>query len=864
MMGVPRMLILLATLAVPVVGLTAPVDLRGVVESIIGNHCLECHDQNDPEGDFDLESLPLNWNDPANRARWIEVYDRVERGEMPPKNPANFAEDRVRFLKTLGRSLTQADLADIAGQGRGPSRRMTRSEYEHNLRDFLRLPDLDIKDLLPAERSSHGYTKAAASLDLSRVQLAAFLDAADAALRTAIASGPKPIPPSRYTAKGTDLYPKLTVHAGRESMHFTKQNQMVRITNAELKEIEQRGLQDPELEMALFRSATWPYYGYPRRFRAKHTGAYKLRVAARAVRQLPGFRLKPAMRPVPLTFRARQPSAADVSGDVRATGGILDILPTGGVYDTTIHLKAGEVFEYSLLGLPVPHPITSHGGPLYYNFPPMPTTGHRGIAFKSLEVTGPLSPPDWPPASHRVLFGDLEITTPREDGRLPFRLVAPDPSSVAPRLIQSFLDRAARAPLPESDRAPFADLVAANLTANRPLAESLLAGYQAFLCSNGFLQIAEPVPSTPHYHYAIASRLSHLLWNSRPDQRLLDLAAAGRLDQSEVLRAETERLMTDARFLRFIQLFAAEWLELRDLRRDSPDVRLYPEYRKEDYLVDSLEQETRAFLLALFRENRSVSNLVDSDFLMVNDRLSRHYELPPVSGSKMRPVPVPKGSPYGGLLTQGAILKLTANGTTTSPITRGVWVAEHLLGEPPPPPPISVPAIQPDLRGRSTVREILAAHTADETCASCHARFDPYGFALENFDIMGAWRDYYRSLENGDEVTGIDRAGHRYAYRIGLRVDASGRLLTGETFSEIEGLRQILAKRKRALAKNLLHQLTLYATGTPVRFSERSVVDSILDQCRPEGYRLRDLLTALIQSRIFIGLDGSQPTQTNP
>ena len=263
----------------------------------------------------------------------------------------------------------------------------------------------------------------------------------------------------------------------------------------------------------------------------------------------------------------------------------------------------------------------------------------------------------------------------------------------------------------------------------------------------------------------------------------------------------------------------------------------------------------------MVRENLPIRMLIDADFVIANDRLAQHYQLPPISGSAMRKVARPDNSPYGGLLTQGAILKVTANGTTTSPVVRGAWIMERLIGQPPPPPPASVPAVEPDIRGATTIRELLALHTKDASCASCHARFDPVGFALENFDILGGWRSRYRGLEKGEPVSGIDRAGHDFAYTLSSSVDASGKLLDGRSFDDIRKLKSLLAADPRQLARNLLHQLTVYATGTPVRFADRREIEDILNRCRDNDYRTGDLLHELVHSKIFLG---SAASNSNP
>jgi hypothetical protein len=272
-----------------------------------------------------------------------------------------------------------------------------------------------------------------------------------------------------------------------------------------------------------------------------------------------------------------------------------------------------------------------------------------------------------------------------------------------------------------------------------------------------------------------------------------------------------------------------------------------------------MEQETRAFFTAMIRDNLPASSVITADFVYANDRLASHYGLPPLSGSALRPVKLPPASPLGGLLTQAAILKVTANGTTTSPVLRGAWIMERLLGEPPPPPPAKVPAVEPDIRGAKTIRELLALHTRDASCANCHARFDPVGLALENFDILGAWRTRYRGIHEGDAVMGIDRAGHDFAYTLSSPVHPAGKLRNGQSFRDIRDLKAILAAQPRQLARNLLHQFTVYATGTPVRFSDRPAVEAILDAHAATGFRTRDLLVSLVQSPIFLGPSEGQP-----
>ncbi len=830
------------------------------IAPVLEESCLDCHQGEGAEGQLDLGRLKWKPNDRANRDRWVLIHDRVSRGQMPPEDAAPLPlGQRAEFVKVVATELHDADRADVIAHGRGPVRRLTRDEYEQNLRDLLQLPHLDIRDRLPADREKDRCNKVAEVLDISRIQMEAYLDAADAALRAAVAPDVKPRLAEHHSLPATRMFLRATVHAGRESVMYAKDSQMVPLSNKALEQLREEDSHDPEMELAIFRSASWPYHGYPDTFLAEQAGAYRIRFSARAVRQVRDFRLRPAWQSVPMTFRARKRSAADVSGDVRATGGIIDVQPQVAEYETMIRLKENETFEYSLLGLPVPRPLNDDG-PLYYDFPPMPEGGHRGIAFQWLEITGPIDSASWPSLSHQVLFDDLPIR-PRDPSdqrasNLGIEIVSDQPEQDAVGLLRRFIRRAERHPTSEETRSIYERLVLAELQRGQPLAEALLTGYSAFLCSGEFLFLQEPIHSDERQrdvHHAIASRLSHFLTNTRPDPALMALAEDQKLTDAEVLAAETDRLVDSDRFDQFIKNFSDHWLSLKDIRRDQPDIRLYPEYRFDDYLIDSLRRETRTFLRALVRENLPITALVNTDFVFANDRLSRHYDLPRLAGSPMRKTSISSSSPYGGLLTQGAIMKVSANGTATSPVLRGAWIMERIVGDTPPPPPAPVPAIEPDLRGATTIRQQLSQHTQDASCANCHAKFDPVGFALENFDVMGGWRDRYRSLEKGDAITGIDRAGHRFQYFVADTIDASGRLPGGGEFHSIQELKAILKSQPRRLAQNWLERLTLYATGTPVRFSDRKVIESILDECSQDGYRTADLLRCLVQSKIFMG-----------
>jgi mono/diheme cytochrome c family protein len=850
--------------------------LPAALATLVITTCGDCHAGGAAEGGLDLDAVGFDIGAAAVRDRFVLMHDRVAKGQMPP-DPADLPEaERGELLATLSAALAAADTAAIEAEGRVPLRRLNRQEYQQTLRDLLGLPLLEVADRLPEDRVRDGFNKSAEGLDFSRIQLAATLDAAEAALAAAIAPGETPRPPDHYAALATKLFSDGQTFGNREAMFFAKDGAALALNGGQLSALRRTFVQDPAIECCIFRSAYWPYYGYPHGFVARRPGVYRVRFRARAVVQHKGYTITPAEQPVPMTFRARRPSGPDVSGDVRAVGGVFDIPPEPADFETLVVLDAGQTIEYSLLGLPVPLARNVNGGPPTYRYPPFPPSGQPGVAIQALEIVGPLSPDPWPPASHSVLFGELPFRGTKPGSPLPVEVMSADPATDARRLLAAFAERAVVAPLVADELTPFIAVADAALADGAGFTRAMLTGYAAILASPHVVYLREPrglaaaggseVARGSRAAADLAARLSYFLWNTRPDAALLQRARDGALADPAVLAAEADRLVADERFTRFIDNFTDYWLDLRHVRRDEPDVRLYPEYRFDDYLAESMAAESRAFVTALIRDNLPARSIVTTEFVYANDRLARHYSLPPLAGHAMRKVPLPPESPLGGLLTQAAIQRVTANGTNTSPVLRGAWVMTRLLGQPPPHPPESVPAVEPDIRGAKTIRELLARHTADASCASCHKLFDPVGFALESFDICGGWRDRYRGLDEGEPVTGIDRAGHDFAYRLAAAVDPAGSLPDGRAFADIKALKALLAADDRQLARNLLHQFTAYATGAPVRFADRPEIEAMLDATAAAGYCVGDLLRGFITSRIFRGLPPAAvaPTSQEP
>ena len=478
-----------------------------------------------------------------------------------------------------------------------------------------------------------------------------------------------------------------------------------------------------------------------------------------------------------------------------------------------------------------------------------------GLAVLKVTLEGPLVDA-FPSPGHRLIFDGItrQEIPPRNPSlrkkrwyKPQFRIVTSNENAAALQSLKRVISTAFRRPATEADIAPYLKLCQDERTGGATLEEALRTTVIAVFCSPKFLYLHEKPGQLDDD--ALAARLSYFLTRTSPDRQLLKLAASGRLTASPaVRRAETERLMNSPRFDRFLTDFTDNWLDLREMDFTAPDGKLYPEF--DPYLRWSMPRETRAFLAELINSNLAVTNIVKSDFAMLNSRLAQHYGLPAVDGAKLRKVPLPAEHVRGGFLTQASILKVTANGTNTSPVTRGAWVLERILGETPPPPPPGVPGVEPDIRGASTLRQILKKHRNVASCNACHRKIDPPGFALESFNPIGGFRDRYRSLGKGDKVAEQVR-GRPVRYRLGLNVDSSCELPGGHRFDGFQQFRNHLAQDKARLARTLTRKLLTFATGRELGFSDREDVERIVKASAEGGYRIRDLFHLVVQSSIF-------------
>lgn len=875
-------------------GAGGPAEVRAFVEA----HCVECHDAEVRKGGLDLTALAYAPRHATNLARWVTVHDRVAAGEMPP--PKKGRPDpvppgaRMTFTGSLSNALAAADRERIATEGRATRRRLNRYEYENALRDLLHLPWLQVRDALPEDGEAHRFNKSGDALDVSHVQMARYLGAADLALRAAMAPQAErpPVTIRRYYARDQRSYTgpmKFSVfntapeRATFPVLGFQGQPE-VRAGNAPITV----GSADPalrELEgMGVVASAYEPIEPKFNQFRAPYSGRYKLRFSALSVWVGPGPSNKwfipnlddvsKGRRDEPVTITAETPPRL-----LRHLGDF-DVTPEPGVHELEVDLLAGEMIRPDAGRL-----FRSRPGAGRWQNPLATKEGQPGVVFRWMEVEGPLFD-TWPPAGHALLFADLPMTnrvTATADARPARRgvgggggggsagsgepvtnrfgdrrftappgvdVVSARPMDDAARLLRRFLQQAYRRPVDEAAEVKrFLPVVRAALQQGQGFTDALIAGYTAILCSPEFITLNEKPGRLDDF--ALAARLSFFLWNSPPDDALRAAARRGELSTPAGLRTQTERLLADARSRRFVEAFLDYWLDLRRMQATAPDAELYSDYYLDDLLTESAQAETRLFFAELLRSNLPARHLVASDFAMLNEKLAAHYGLPPVQGVALKKTALPKDSVRGGLLTQASVLKVTANGTTTSPVIRGAWVLERLLGQKPPAPPPSVPAIEPDIRGATTIRQQLDRHRNLESCASCHVKIDPPGFALENFDVMGGWRDRYRSEAGGELAKGLAKSGQKFAFHWALPVDAAGQLPDGRPFRDIREFKQLLLGDERAIARNLARQLAVYATGAPIGFADRAQIEAVLDRAAKEQFGARTLVHELVQSDLF-------------
>lgn len=795
----------------------------GLPTQFLSTYCIDCHGPDTQKSDRRFDGLGSSITDLRQLELWQEVVDQLNLGEMPPpKEKQPLAAEMEKIIASITKGITAAR-AELVSNGRHTvMRRLNRFEYQQTIGDLL---SLNVQAWNPAANfppdvKVHGFDNNGRELVTSGMLLDHYLTAAEEVVTRATQFGPQP--ESKQYAQQTPYY-----FIGREKAQLPKLFHVDRF----------RFIPDTPYTDLYGRHYRGGHIGFRPLFGGvAQSGMYTIRVKAAAIdREHPyGKALDDFRNGDPLVLEV---ATVDREGSVESTGSITTERSEGlaeltsedpAWFEWTIHIDQGfepEVrFRNGTTAAKRLVRIISQNAAEHPEVAPFANMkpgmekswgllkAYRGpkLRIYDIRVEGPHID-QWPPAGHTLMYGDLQ---PDELNR----------NTITQRL-RVFAAEAFRRPLRDDELNPIERMVMSKLADGMQPLASLQLGFQAILCSPNFMYMQEGEGTLDDYN--LASRLSYFLWSSLPDAQLLAHAKAGRLNDTKVLDAEVDRMLKDPRSDRFVSQFVRRWLDWDNIGEMpvSGDFRVY--FR--DNLESAMAGETKMFFRQILDENLPPKRFLDADYTFVNRELAAHYGLAPVEGNDLRQVST-EGSVRGGLLTQGSFLTASANGVDTSPVVRGIYALEKVMGYTPPPPPDDVPEIEPDIRGALTVREELAQHRSIATCAECHRKIDPLGFALENFDPIGAWRTQYGK---------------------NLPIDASGQLPSGEKFDDIRHLRTLLIERHESFTRSLAEKLMTYALGRELEIGDRPAIDEVLAELAENNGGLRDLIRSMVTSEPF-------------
>jgi hypothetical protein len=749
-----------------------PASLRPAVKAAVEQYCLDCHDAEVTKGGLDLERL-LHNDVTRHAEEWEQVIRKLRARQMPPigkERPTDeFYEDLVTRLSS---PLDQA-AALHPNPGRTETfRRLNRTEYQNAIRDLLAL-EIDGAALLPKDESSHGFDNVTVG-DLSPTLLNRYLAAAEKISALAVgAPRGKPggdtfrLPPDRTQEEHVEGLPPGTRGGALLNYTFPRDGEYeIQVRLTRDRNEEVEGLREPHELEVLLDRESVKTFTVAP---PKDRDFEKVDAHLKA-----RVRVAAGPRQVGVTF-LKNPSA---------------LLETR---------RQPYLARYNMHRHPRLTP-----------------------AIYQISITGPYdsaAPGDSP--SRRRVFVSYPATAAEED-------------PCAERILSTLMRRAYRRPVTDDDlRKPLEFYRHAKAEAG--FEAGIEAALSAVLVSLEFLFRLEREPAglAPDTAYrisdlALATRLSFFLWSSLPDDELLTTAERGELHDPQMLEKQVRRMLADSRAQNVVRNFAEQWLHLRNLESTTPDLRLFPEF--DDNLRQAFRRETELHFETVLREDRNVLDLLKADYTFLNERLAKHYGIPHVYGSHFRQVPLEPGGERGGLLRQGSILTVTSYATRTSPVIRGKWVLENILGTPPAPPPADVPALQDNtVAANLSVRERLAEHRANPACASCHDVMDPVGFALENYDAVGRWR----TLEEGQPV------------------DATGGLPDGSEFVGVGPLEEGLLQRPELFVGTLAEKLLTFALGRGLEASDAPAIRQIVREAQANDYRFSAVILGVVNSTPF-------------
>jgi len=790
---------------------------RADIEPVLRSSCLDCHGPDTTEGNFRIDTLDPDLLHGNDIDWWQEVFAVLSKAEMPPADAEPLAdESRVRVVDWLAEQLRQASLARREAGGASSQRRMTRYEFGYCLQDLLGLPYDFARDLPPDAASPDGFENGADTLQFSASQFMAYHEAAREALTRATVRGEQP-PPLFWSitmqqAAGEAWSDDSAAHPRPYYRQLSSgRTAVIKWAYPEAKYAWAPADSRPEPPTDTDVVAVIP----PRQ---KLTVELGDRVAEAGILEVRLRVSRPAEAEGPppsvqLEFGWQASNDSQAAVRVSPSDEVVESPPSA-AQTILWRLEASEILpRNNVRGI---NALGDLPNPSEFLRVVNSSVGSGDLQVHSVEVAGPVYDA-WPPQSHVQLFGGHDIAS----------IAAVDEPVIARELLAVFMAKAWRRDVSDDE----VDRKLALLASLRPQAEdfqeALLETYAAVIASPHFLTLSGPERLSSS---ELATRLSTFLWCSLPDETLRARATAGSLEQPGVLAAEAARLLSDARSRRFAEQFTRQWLGLDRLDYLEVDRGRYPAFSP--LLAEAMQEEPTAFFEELLRENGSVLELLDADYVLVNERLARHYRIPDVVGNEFRRVALANDPRRGGLLTHAGLLAMNADGVDSHPLKRGVWLLERLLDDPPPPPPPAVPRIDladPEI-AKLSLKERLLDHRSQAACRSCHERIDPWGIALENYDAIGSWREE------------ID----------GQPVDATSTLFNGQQLAGIEGLkRYLLETRASQFRRAMIRKLAQFAVGRPLTFADHAQVEAIASELDERGDGLATMIEAIVESDLF-------------
>jgi hypothetical protein len=802
-------------------------DTSVVVREFVGKYCLECHDARTHKGDRELESFALPLKAEADLVLAKDMVDQLTLREMPPKKAVQPTDDERLAISRAVREAIGAARAQIAGARSGTViRRLSSREYENTLAALFgrRVDTLGLTADFPKEKTVAHIDTIGEALVTSGFLVDQYFQAANRLVETRL--GTPVIEPKNWHFNGNFRQYEELEGPHKSAFNFRYLN-LYEQPNTDTRQggyghiedfqrgVPVSGLYDIEVEAQAMHRDT--HYD-PAIFGIDFSEPFILGVVPgdvtkghihypQAIEPLLGSSTVPDENPTWLKFRVwleagQTPRFIFPNGPYESRASVI-----------TVNKRYKDDFQGRSEKSDVSRTLLLREGKLPH------------IRISEIKVSGPVQE-DGGRTEEKTVFG--------RGGFQPER---------AMEQLQGFAERAYRRPLAEGEMQQVRTLYEKRLTEGAASRQAALDTLKLILCSPSFLYLSEITDEAEKAlrPFDLASRLSYALWAGPPDEPLLAAAKAGELTKSSTLKIQLRRMVADERFGGFISGFLDSWLNLRDLGGMPPPRETNRAYYAED-LPTSMKTEVRLFFHDLLKGNGSVELFLDAPYTFADKKLAKLYDLPEKTTLRLadgfRKVSLQGNPRRGGLLGMAGILTVSANGVETSPVTRGVWVSENILGVPPPPPPDVVPAIEPDVSGATTIRERLAKHRADATCAECHRKIDPLGFSLEAFDPIGRWRASYPKLKNGKAPA--------------PKVDVSGEFPSGEIYEDFAGFKKIIRETRLDLfARHLIRQMLSYASGRRMGAGDEFVIDEVLERVRAQGFGLNTLLEECFMSEIF-------------